>query len=69
LLLAREANVVIEDAAFAQELRAGLVSAMQTHGVKLDEKGYAKRPWQQRALDWLAFGAMRLMLLLAGRRY
>lgn len=69
LLLAREANVVIDDVPFAQELRSSLVSAMDTHGVKLDAKAYADRPWRQRLLDRLAFGAMRVLLFLAGRRY
>jgi cardiolipin synthase len=69
LLLAREANVVIDDPSFANELRSSLISAMETHGVKLDAQAYSQRPWQQRFLDRLAFGAMRLLLLLAGRRY
>jgi cardiolipin synthase len=69
LLLAREANVVIDDVPFAQELRSSLVSAMDTHGLKLDAKAYADRPWRQRLLDRLAFGAMRVLLFLAGRRY
>jgi cardiolipin synthase len=69
LLLAREANVVIDDASFAQELRTSLISAMENHGVKLDAQTYSQRPWFQRFLDWLAFGGMRLALFLAGRRY
>jgi cardiolipin synthase len=69
LLLAREANVVIDDAHFAQKLRSSLISAMETHGVQLDARAYAERPLLQRLLDRLAFGAMRLLLLLAGRRY
>jgi cardiolipin synthase len=69
LLLAREANVVIDDVSFAQELRSSLISAMETHGVKLDARAYAQRPWAQRFLDRLAFGGMRILLFLAGRRY
>lgn len=69
LLLAREANVVVDDAQFAGALRASLITALQTHGVQLDAKTYAERPWRQRFLDRLAFGAMRLLLFLAGRRY
>ena len=69
LLLAREANVVIDDASFAHELRSSLISAMEIHGVKLDAQAYAQRPWLQRLLDRLAFGGMRLLLFLAGRRY
>lgn len=69
LLLAREANVVVEDAQFAHALRSSLLTAMQTHGVQLDAKTYAARPWRERFLDRVAFGVMRLLLFLAGRRY
>lgn len=69
LLLAREANVVVDDVPFAQSLRARLVTAMQAHGTQLDAHAYAQRPWRQRLLDRLAFGVMRLLLFLAGRRY
>lgn len=69
LLLAREANVVVSDVPFAQELRACLEAAMESHGVQLDAQAYAQRPWRQRLLDRIAFGIMRLLLSLAGRRY
>ncbi len=69
LLLAREANVVVEDAPFARALRTSLLHAMKTQGVQLDAQAYAQRPWRQRFLDRLAFGVMRLLLFLAGRRY
>ena len=69
LLLAREANVVVEDAAFAKDLRHRLHAAMQTHGERLEPQAYAARPWRQRLLDRLAFGLMRLGLFLTGRRY
>ncbi len=69
LLLAREANVVVEDAPFARALRASLLTAMQTQGVQLNAQAYAQRPWRQRLLDRLAFGVMRLLLFLAGRSY
>lgn len=69
LLLAREANVVVEDASFARTLRASLLNAMQTQGVQLDAQAYAQRPWRQRFLERLAFGVMRLALFLTGRCY
>src|SRR5699024_1066214 len=62
LLLAREANLVIEDAAFAQDLRERLVQAMETAGNLLDPDSYALRPWRQRVLDRIAFGIMRAAL-------
>jgi cardiolipin synthase len=69
LLLAREANVVIEDAHFAQELRQRLVQAMDSAGQILDPARYAQRPWRKRVLDWMAFGTMRAALWVAGKKY
>jgi cardiolipin synthase len=69
LLLAREANVVVEDGAFVQELRTCLTTAMDTQAVRLDAQVFANRPWRQRFLDRLAFWLMRLMLFLTGSRY
>jgi cardiolipin synthase len=69
LLLAREANVVIEDAPFAQALRQRLVQAMDSAGQLLDPARYAQRPWRKRLLDWVAFGIMRAALWVAGKKY
>ena len=69
LLLAREANVVVADRAFAQDLRARLEHAMQHQGQQMDPAVYASRPLRQRFLDRLAFGVMRLLLFLNGSRY
>ncbi len=69
MLLAREANVVVEDAAFALDLRARLVQAMEHAGRRLDPAAYAGRPWRQRVLDRLAFGLMRAALWVTGHRY
>lgn len=69
LLLAREANVMVLDGAFATELRERLVRAMKECGKVIDLKEFASRPWQQRLLDRVAFGLMRLMLSISGRRY
>ncbi len=69
LLLAREANVVVDDAAFAQNLRTQLEYAIAGGGTLVDAHAFANRPWRQRLLDRLAFGLMRLILYLTGRRY
>ncbi|KRD42598.1 phospholipase [Acidovorax sp. Root275] len=69
LLLAREANVVVEDAAFATDLRQRLVHAMQHAGRRMDPARYANRPLRQRVLDRIAFGLMRLALWVTGNRY
>ena len=69
LLLAREANVVVDDVAFAQELRGRLESAMALGGERIDPAIYANRPWHQLFLDRCAFGLMRVLLFLNGKRY
>jgi len=69
LLLAREANVVVEDADFAIDLRNRLDHAMRHEGRSLDPARYAGRSWRARALDRMAFMLMRLALWLTGNRY
>ena len=69
LLLAREANVVVDDVDFAQDLRARLLHAMTQGGVRVDAAAYANRPWRQRFLDRLAFGLTRVLIFLNGKRY
>lgn len=69
MLLAREANVVVEDATFAHELRQRLVHAMAHAGQRMDAGHYAGRPLRQRVLDRFAFGIMRAALWVTGLRY
>ncbi len=69
LLLAREANVVVDDVAFAQDLRVRLEHAMAHGGVRVDPAAYANRPWRHRFLDRVALGVMRILLFLNGKRY
>lgn len=69
LLLAREANIVLADRAFAQDLHNRLAVAMQNHGKQVDALAYFNRPWLQRVLDRIALLLMRLMLLLSGNKY
>jgi len=69
LLLAREANVVVEDAAFARELRSRLQQTLEQHCVALDAHTYARSGWVQHLLDWAAYGLMRTLLFVTGRRY
>lgn len=69
LLLAREANVVVENAVFAKDLRARLFDAMASHGQRMDPAAYSHRPLGQRLQGWLAYALMRLALLVTGQRY
>lgn len=69
LLLAREANVAVDDVVFATDLRDRLVHAITHESRQIDPAAYANRPWRQRLLDRLAFGLMRVALFLIGKRY
>ncbi len=69
LLLAREANIVVRNRVFAENLRQQLEQAMAQGGRRVDAVAFANRSWRERALEQLAFGVMRLGLLLLGRRY
>jgi cardiolipin synthase len=66
LLLAREANVVVLDTAFAAQLRASLEAAIALGGVEIRAEDVKKRPLAVRALSWLAYSAVRLAIGVAG---
>ena len=69
LLLAREANVVVADPFFAKRLREGLEHAMSTKSQRIMPQSLLERSQFQRAMDWIAFGLMRLAIWLTGNRY
>jgi cardiolipin synthase A/B len=69
LLLAREANVVVEDTAFARDLRERLVTEINHYGQRLDPEHYAKRSLWVRVKTWAAYAIMRLGIWLAGQEY
>jgi len=69
LLLAREANVVVEDTAFAEELRTKLLHAIEHEGTMMDAAVYAARPRVERIKEYVALALMRLALFIQGKRY
>ena len=68
LLLAREANLVIRDAGFAAELRDRIVHAIHEGGLPIAADEPRHRPLYQRAWGWLAYGLLRLGVLVSGER-
>jgi cardiolipin synthase len=66
LLMAREANVFVDDARFAAELRASLEEAMRTGARPLPSLEWKRRPLWRRAWNWIAFGIVRLLIGFAG---
>jgi cardiolipin synthase A/B len=69
LLLAREANVVVEDRAFAGRLRQRLAHAALNEGRRMDAALYENRSTAVRAKEWLALVLMRLALIVQGKKY
>jgi cardiolipin synthase A/B len=69
LLLAREANVVIDDASFAEQLRDRLMQAIHVEGRAMDPAEFQNRPLRQRIMEGIALGAMRLALAVQGKKY
>jgi len=69
LLLAREANVVVRDASFAQDLQASLSEAMYGGATRVDPYTFTHRPWWQQWVDWGASLVLRFGVFLTGKRY
>jgi cardiolipin synthase A/B len=69
LLLAREANVVVDDAAFSAQLRSCLLRAIAESGGAMSPDDFLNRPLRQRFKENLALGLMRLGLAIQGKKY
>ena len=65
LLLAREANVVVEDPGFAALLRESLGRAMEAGAARVQAEGL-RRSLASRLAGWGAYGVVRLLLGWAG---
>jgi cardiolipin synthase len=61
LLLAREANVVVQDRAFAGELRERLVSAMAEGAREVQPENWRHQPLAVRVATWMAYGVARFL--------
>ena len=61
LLLAREANVVIDDPAFAEELHQSLVREMEQGATQLKSERWTKEPLPLRAATWVSYGLARFL--------
>jgi cardiolipin synthase len=66
LLLAREANVVIDDRGFSTVLQASLDAAMRDGSRELRAEDWQRKPWLHRLASWMAYGLVRLMIGMAG---
>lgn len=61
LLLGREANVVVEDRGFAQQLRQSLMQAIARGATQVVRERWKNRPLAQRVLIWISYGVARFV--------
>jgi cardiolipin synthase len=66
LLLAREANVFVNDRSFAGELRDSIERAMNAGARVLPIQQWKRRPWWQRLRIRIAYSIVRLLISFAG---
>ncbi|MFH1341828.1 MAG: cardiolipin synthase ClsB [Pseudomonadota bacterium] len=66
LLLAREANIVVDDQPFAQELRRNLQRDMESGAMIVAKTAWRHQPWLERALIWASYNFARLLMGLTG---
>lgn len=66
LLMALEANVFVDDARFAGELRASLEEAMRSGAHPIARQLWRERPLWQRLSIWIAHGITRMLVAFAG---
>jgi cardiolipin synthase A/B len=69
LLLAREANVMVDDPGFATSLLARLEGAIADGGKAMDPQLYGARPLRQRIFERVALLIMRALLFVQGKSY
>ena len=66
LMLAREANIVVDDLAFARELRDSLYQAMAEGARAIEKTEWYRQPLWRRLVIWSAYGLTRLTFGLLG---
>ena len=66
LLMAREANIVVEDTVFAGRLRACLQELITLGARPVVRERWSKQPFVARSLAWLSYGVFRLSTGLLG---
>ena len=66
LLLAREANVVVLDRRFAEELEQSLAAAIRDGARELPADSWQRRPWYSRLLRRASYGLLRIFVGISG---
>lgn len=66
LMLAREANIVVRDPSFVEELRGSLCRSIEEGAQVVEKIRWYRQPLWRRLLIWSAYGVTRLALGLTG---
>jgi cardiolipin synthase len=66
LLLAREANVMVQDATFANELQLDIESTIREGASLINAQHWARGNLLKRFASWIAYGLVRLFLGVIG---
>jgi len=61
MLLGREANVMVEDRGFAQQLRQSLMQAVAHGAAQVVRERWTNQPLAQRILIWISYGVARFI--------
>jgi cardiolipin synthase A/B len=67
LLLAREANVMVRDQAFADELRNSLLKSIKEGATEINPQSWVRGNLRQRLVSWCVYSVLRMVLGLIGR--
>lgn len=66
LLLAREANVVVDDEAFATQLKLCLENAMAEESIRVLQDKWENQRWSSRAICWISYYIVRVLRGMIG---
>jgi len=66
LLLALEANIVVEDESFARKLKHSLEQAIKMGARRIFENNWRAQTIGLRLASWLSYGLVRFMIGMAG---
>ncbi len=67
LLLAREANIVVRDHFFAEELRASILQSIQDGATEISPQAWVRGNLKHRTFSWIVYGVLRIVLGVIGR--
>jgi cardiolipin synthase len=66
LLLAREANVIIDDKSFAMQLKLCLENAMTEESIRVLQERWKNQRWISRAICWISYYIVRALRGMVG---